>query len=66
MPIVTIIITLIVIGVLLWLVEKFIPMDATIKTIIRVVVIILVVLWLLSIFGLLGSLGAIHTHRLYH
>jgi hypothetical protein len=43
-------IVLVVVGVLLWLVETVIPMDATIKTIIRVVVIVVVVLWLLRLF----------------
>lgn len=47
------VIVLIVIGVLLWLVETQIPMDATIKTVIRVVVIVCVVLYLLQAFGLL-------------
>jgi hypothetical protein len=44
------VIVLVVVGVLLWLVETIIPMDATIKTIIRVVVIVVVVLWLLRMF----------------
>lgn len=66
MPIIQIIITLVVIGLLLWLAERFIPMDATIKMILRAVVVIAVVLWLLSVFGLLPmSLGTTHTHRLY-
>jgi hypothetical protein len=51
-PIVHIVIGLVIIGVCLYLVEQ-IPMDATIKTIIRVVVILFVVLWLLQTFGLL-------------
>ncbi len=65
MSIISIIVILAVIGVLLWLAETYIPMDATIKKILRAVVIIAVVLWLLSVFGLLPSLGAVHTHRLY-
>ena len=51
-----IIITLIVVGLLLYLVE-LIPMDGTIKQIIRIIVIIAVVIWLLQVFGLLGSLN---------
>jgi len=47
------IITLIVVGVLLWLVNNKLPMDGTIKTIINVVVIIAVVLWLLRSFGIM-------------
>ena len=53
-----IIITLVVIGLLLYLVE-LIPRDCTIKQIIRIIVIIGVVLWLLQAFGLIGSLGSL-------
>jgi len=52
-----VIITLIVIGVLLWLVTTYIPMDATIKRIIVAVVIICVVLWLLQVFGVLSLMN---------
>lgn len=52
----TLIITLIVIGVLLWLVNTHIPMDAKIKQVLNVVVIIIVVLYVLSAFGVLGRL----------
>ncbi|WP_439545172.1 Thivi_2564 family membrane protein [Sandarakinorhabdus sp.] len=51
---ITTIITLIVVGVLLWLVNNKLPMDGTIKTIINVVVIIAVVLWLLRSFGVVN------------
>ena len=62
----SLIITLFVIGFLLWLANAYIPMDPTIKRIVNVVVIILVVFWLLSVFGVLGSLGpvpSLHTHN---
>lgn len=49
-----VVLVLIVIGVLLWLVNTYIPMDAKIKQVINVVVIICVVLWLLQVFGVLG------------
>jgi hypothetical protein len=52
-------VTLIVVGVLLWLVNTYIPMQPQIKTIINVVVVIAVVLWLLQVFGVLGSLHSI-------
>jgi len=55
-----IIVVLIVVGVLLWLVNNYIPMDGKIKNILNVVVVIIVVLWLLQAFGLLGSLGGVH------
>jgi hypothetical protein len=50
MPLITLVVTLIVVGVLLWLVNAYIPMDAKIKQILNVVVVIAVVLWLLSVF----------------
>jgi hypothetical protein len=49
------VITLIVVGVLLWLVNTYIPMDGKIKKIINIVVVIVVVLWLLHVFGVLGN-----------
>ena len=57
-----IVITLIVIGVLLWLANTYIPMDANIKKIMNVVVIICVVLWLLNIFGAFAYLGNMGPH----
>ena len=57
---VSVVITLIVVGVLLWLVNSYIPMDAKIKQILNIVVVIAVVLWVLRAFGLLGSLGMGH------
>ena len=57
MPLINIVITLIVVGVLLWLINTYIPMDAKIKQILNVVVVIAVVLWLLSAFGLIGHIG---------
>jgi len=50
---------LIVVGVLLWLVNSFIPMQGTIKSILNAVVVIVVVLWLLDIFGFLHTLSHI-------
>ncbi len=57
MPILTIIIVLIVVGVLLYLVNNYIPMEGRIKSILNVVVIICVIIWLLKVFGLFSSLG---------
>ncbi len=59
MPLVSLIVTLVVVGVGLWLINNYIPMDGKIKTILNVVVVIVVVLWLLSLFGLLGSLSGL-------
>lgn len=47
------IVTLIIVGVLLWLVNTYVPMDPKIKNILNVVVVIIVILWLLNVFGLL-------------
>ena len=57
MPLVNIVVVLIVVGVLLWLVNSFIPMAGSIKKILNVVVVIAVVLWLLNVFGVLNSLS---------
>jgi hypothetical protein len=59
MPLINLLIVLIVVGVLLWLVNSFIPMDHKIKSILNAVVVIAVVLWLLSAFGLLSGLSNI-------
>ena len=59
MPLIQILLTLIVVGVLLWLVNSFIPMAGSIKSILNAVVVIGVVLWLLDIFGLFHSLSRI-------
>lgn len=52
---INLIITLIVVGLLLWLVNNYIPMDAKIKSILNIVVVIAVILWLLRMFGVLGG-----------
>lgn len=56
MPLLHIVLVLIVVGVLLYCVNNFIPMDGKIKKILNGVVVICVVLWLLQVFGVLGSL----------
>jgi len=56
MSLITIVVSLIVVGVLLWLVNTYIPMDGKIKKILNVVVVVVVVLWLLHVFGLLDQL----------
>jgi len=63
MPLLQIVLALIVVGVLLWLVDRFIPMQATIKSIVNAVVVIAVVVWLLNVFGLFASLSRIHVGR---
>ncbi|BBP03889.1 hypothetical protein TPL01_04200 [Sulfuriferula plumbiphila] len=63
MPLIQLVIVLVVVGVVLWLINTYIPMEATIKKILNVVVIIAVILWLLSVFGVLGSLSGVRIGR---
>jgi hypothetical protein len=63
MPLLYIVGLLIVVGVLLWLVNTYIPMDSKIKSILNAVVVIAVVIYLLQIFGLLGTLENIRIGR---
>ena len=59
MSLITVVLTLIVVGVLLWLVNTYIPMAGSIKRILNIVVVIAVILWLLYGFGVLGHVGDI-------
>jgi len=63
MPLIQICLVLIVVGVLLWLVNRFIPMAGSIKSILNAVVIIVVVVWLLNIFGLMHYITTMHVGR---
>ena len=63
MSLVTLIVVLCVVGVILWLINTYLPMDQKIKTILNIVVVIVVILWLLSAFGLLGDIKAIRIGR---
>ena len=56
MSLVTIVISLVVVGVLLWLINTYIPMDGMIKKILNIAVVVVVVLWLLNVFGVWGHL----------
>ena len=60
MPLIQLIIVLVVVGVILWFVNSYIPMQTTMKKILNVVVIIAVVIWLLNAFGVIGSISGIH------
>ena len=57
MPLVTIVLVLIVVGVLLWLINSFIPMDSKIKSILNIVVVIAVIIWLLQALGIMGPIS---------
>jgi len=59
MSVLTLILVIVLVGVLLWAINRFIPMDATIKNILYFVVVLVLILWLLQAFGVLGTLGSV-------
>ncbi|HUT41499.1 MAG TPA: Thivi_2564 family membrane protein [Gammaproteobacteria bacterium] len=63
MPLINLVIILLVVGVLLWVVNTYIPMDRKIRNILNIVVVIVVVIWLLQVFGVVGSLDSIRIGR---
>lgn len=63
MSLISLIVVLVVVGVLLWLVNKYIPMEARIKQILNIVVLIVVILWLLSVFGILPAFSGIRVGK---
>jgi hypothetical protein len=63
MPLVTLVLILIAVGVVLWLINTYIPMDGKIKSILNAVVVIVVVIWLLQVFGILGQVTNIRVGR---
>ncbi len=63
MPLIQLVITLVVVGVILWVINSYIPMQSTIKGILNAVVIIVVILWLLSLFGVIGSISGLRIGR---
>ena len=64
MPLIQLVIALVVVGVLLWLINTYIPMDGKIKKILNIVVVICVVVWLLYAFGILNRGGDIQVPQL--
>ena len=56
MSLISLLVVLIAVGVILWLINNYIPMDAKIKKILNVVVVIVVIIWLLQAFGVLGNI----------
>jgi hypothetical protein len=59
MPLIQLVLVLVVVGVILWLINSYIPMQTTIKKILNAVVVIAVIIWLLSVFGVIGNISAI-------
>jgi hypothetical protein len=62
MPLVTIVITLVVVGAALWAINTYIPMAKPVKTILNAVVVVVLVLWLLQAFGLIDSIRGIRVN----
>jgi hypothetical protein len=60
MPFVQVLLLLIIVGVVLWLINRYVPMAASIKSILNAVVVIAVIVWLLNVFGLLTTNPRIH------
>ncbi len=60
MPILIVLLVIVLVGVVLWAVNTYIPMDKKIKTILNIVVVIFLIVWLLSVFGILSNLMSIH------
>ena len=63
MPLLQVVLVLVVVGVLLWLVNSFLPMQGTIKSLLNAVVVIATVVWLLNVFGLLQSISRIRVGK---
>jgi hypothetical protein len=60
MPLMNVVVTLIIVGVILWLINTYIPMQSTIKSILNFVVVAVVILWLLYGFGVINHSGDVH------
>ncbi len=60
MNLITVLVVLVVVGVILWVVNSYIPMDGKIKKILNIVIVIFVILWLLKVFGLFAGLGNVN------
>jgi hypothetical protein len=59
MPLIQLVLVLVVVGVILWVINNYIPMQSTIKQLLNAVVVIAVIIWLLSVFGLIGDISRI-------
>ncbi len=65
MPLLNVIVVLVVVGVILWAINRFIPMQGTIKNILNAVVVICVIIWLLQVFGILHSASSVTVPRVH-
>lgn len=65
MPLLDVVIVLVVVGLLLWLINTYIPMDGKIKQILNIVVVICVIVWLLHVFGILNGAHQINVPQVH-
>jgi hypothetical protein len=63
MPLIEVVIVLIVVGVILWLINTYVPMASSIKSILNAVVVIALIVWILKVFGLWGYIMNLHVGR---
>lgn len=59
MSLLSVIVAVVIVGVLLWAINNFIPMDGKVKSILNAIIIIALVIWLLQVFGIIGALGGV-------
>jgi predicted membrane protein len=59
MSLLSVVIAVVIVGVLLWAINNFIPMDGKVKSILNAIIIIALVIWLLQVFGIIGALGGV-------
>lgn len=61
MSLITVIVTLLVVGFVMWLINTYVPMSAGMKKLLNIAVVVIVILWLLAGFGILSHLGNVHS-----
>jgi hypothetical protein len=64
MTLVSIVVVLVVVGLILWLINTYIPMAGAIKSLLNIVVFVVVLIWLLQVFGLIGPIQGLHVPNL--
>jgi hypothetical protein len=64
MTLVGIVVVLVVVGLILWLINTYIPMAGAIRSLLNIVVFVVVLIWLLQVFGLIGSINGVHIPNL--
>ena len=64
MTLVGIVVVLVVVGLILWLINTYIPMAGAIRSLLNIVVFVVVLIWLLQVFGLIGTINGVHIPNL--